>query len=108
MDSIVIVGAGHCGGRTALALCEAGWGGEVVLVGEERDAPYERPPLSKGVLLGETFGGALAPAAKYDEARVRWLPGRRVAAIDRAAREVAFADGTTLGYGLLLLATGGR
>jgi 3-phenylpropionate/trans-cinnamate dioxygenase ferredoxin reductase subunit len=108
MGTIIIVGAGHCGGRAALALREVGWGGEVVLIGDEADAPYERPPLSKGVLLGEVFGGTLAPAAKYAEAGVRWLAGRRVGAIDRAARELALDDGSTLRYDALLLATGGR
>src|SRR5215470_16263226 len=104
METIVIVGAGHCGGRAALALREAGWGGDVVLVGEEADAPYERPPLSKGLLVGEAFAGTLAPAARYAEAGVRWLGARRVTAIDRAAHEVALAGGETLRYDGLLLA----
>jgi hypothetical protein len=54
VDNIVIIGAGHAGGRAALGLREAGWNGPVLLIGAERDPPCERSPLSKAVLLGET------------------------------------------------------
>ncbi|MBN3820973.1 FAD-dependent oxidoreductase, partial [Paraburkholderia sp. Se-20369] len=50
---MAIVGAGHVGGRAAQALREAGWGGRIALIGAETHLPYERPPLSKGVLTGE-------------------------------------------------------
>ena len=61
---MVIVGAGHTGGRAAHALRDAGWKGPVTLIGAEAHAPYERPPLSKGMLSGEkTF----ADFALYDE-----------------------------------------
>ena len=50
---IVIVGAGESGARVAIALREQGFDGAVTLVGEERHAPYERPPLSKGAIFGE-------------------------------------------------------
>lgn len=108
MDTIVIVGAGHAGGRAALGLREAGWTGPVLLIGAEREPPYERPPLSKAVLLGEAFGGALAPAERYAEAGIEWLGGRRVTTIDRAPKQVVLDDGRRLGYHRLLLATGGR
>lgn len=108
MDAIVIVGAGHAGGRTALRLRAAGWTGPVVLVGDEPEAPYERPPLSKGMLLGEPFAGALAPAAQYAQAGIDWLAGRRVEAIARTERTVLMDDGRRIGYRALLLATGGR
>lgn len=108
MDTIVIVGAGHAGGRAALGLREAGWRGPVLLIGEEREPPYERPPLSKAVLLGEAFGGALAPAERYAEAGIEWLGGRRVVAIERGASQVLLDDGRRIGYHRLLLATGGR
>jgi 3-phenylpropionate/trans-cinnamate dioxygenase ferredoxin reductase component len=108
MDAIVIVGAGHCGGRTALALRAAGWAGPVVLIGEEAEAPYERPPLSKGVLLGEPFAAALAPGARFAEGGIDWLASRRVEAIDRAANQVVLDDGRRIDYRALLLATGGH
>ena len=50
---MVIVGAGHVGGRAAQALREFGWGGDILLIGEEIHLPYERPPLSKALLTGE-------------------------------------------------------
>jgi 3-phenylpropionate/trans-cinnamate dioxygenase ferredoxin reductase subunit len=108
MDTIVIVGAGHVGGRTALLLREAGWPGPVILVGDEAEAPYERPPLSKGVLLGEPFAAALAAPARFAEAGIEWIAGTRVAAIDRADRLVHLSDGRRIPYRAALLATGGR
>lgn len=108
MDAIVIVGAGHAGGRTALRLRDAGWSGPVVLIGDEPDAPYERPPLSKGLLLGEPFTASLAPAARYAEAGIEWIAGRRVETIARAARTVQMDDGRRIAWQALLLATGGR
>ena len=107
-DTLVIVGAGHVGGRAALALREAGWSGRVLLIGDETDPPYERPPLSKSVLMGEPFAATLATAAQFADAGVDWLAGRRVVAIDRAAAEIALDDGKRLAYHGLLLATGGR
>ncbi|MBN3791483.1 FAD-dependent oxidoreductase, partial [Burkholderia sp. Ac-20353] len=50
---MAIVGAGHVGGRAAQTLREAGWRGGIALIGAEPHLPYERPPLSKGVLTGE-------------------------------------------------------
>ena len=61
---MVIVGAGHTGGRAAHALRDAGWKGPITLIGTEAHAPYERPPLSKGMLSGEK---TLADFALYDE-----------------------------------------
>ena len=108
VDTIVIVGAGHAGGRVALSLRDAGWSGPVLLIGEERDPPYERPPLSKGVLLGEAFAGTLAPAERYAAAGIEWLGDRRVTAIDRVGKQVLLDDGRRVAYHRLLLATGGQ
>jgi 3-phenylpropionate/trans-cinnamate dioxygenase ferredoxin reductase component len=108
VNTIVIVGAGHAGGRTALRLREAGWSGPVLLIGEERDPPYERPPLSKAVLLGEPFAGSLAPAEAYAAAGIEWLGGRRVDRVERATHEIVLDDSRRIGYHRLLLATGGR
>jgi 3-phenylpropionate/trans-cinnamate dioxygenase ferredoxin reductase subunit len=52
-DAIVIIGGGQCGARAAHALRESGWDGAITLVGSENQLPYERPPLSKAVLLGQ-------------------------------------------------------
>jgi NADPH-dependent 2,4-dienoyl-CoA reductase/sulfur reductase-like enzyme len=109
-DGIVIVGAGHAGGRAAEALRAAGFAGPVTLLGEERHPPYERPPLSKELLEGAVpvEKAYLHPASWYEEARIALRLGARVAAIDRGAQRVRLEDGTSLPYAGLLLATGAR
>src|ERR1700686_2377312 len=91
---MVIVGAGHVGGRAAQALREFGWGGEILLVGSETHLPYDRPPLSKALLTGERDGAscALRPREVYEVDRITHIVAR-VASIDGSAREVALADG---------------
>jgi 3-phenylpropionate/trans-cinnamate dioxygenase ferredoxin reductase subunit len=107
MTTFVIVGGGLAGARAAQALREEGFDGRVVLFGAEPDVPYERPPLSKGYLLGkdERESVFVHPEPWYGEHEVDLRRGVTVTAIDRAAREVAF-DGGTLRYDKLLLATG--
>lgn len=106
---IVIVGAGLAGLRAGEALREAGYAGRIVLIGEEKHEPYDRPPLSKAVLVDDDYERSLSLApqglAKFNfDLRL----GRAVVAIDRAARSVTFSDGEKLGYGRLILATGSR
>ncbi|MFT4181457.1 MAG: FAD-dependent oxidoreductase [Rhizobium sp.] len=105
---IVIVGAGECGARAAITLRENGYAGPVTLLGDETHLPYERPPLSKQVLLAEA---AEAPPAVLSETilgacAIRHLAGVRVAGIDPSAKEITLADGRALPYDKLLLATG--
>ena len=105
---MVIVGGGHTGGRAAHALREAGWKGPVTVVSAEPGLPYERPPLSKGLLTGEK---ALADFTLYDDdawgrLEIDHLVGVTVAGIRRGHREVALADGRAIPYERLLLATG--
>ena len=106
--SMVIVGAGHCGGRAAQALREFGWTGGIDLVGMERHAPYERPPLSKELLTGQQTVDACqlrsSQAMIDDDIR---LHTHRVASIDTQARTVTLANRQQLPYRKLLLATGG-
>ena len=106
---IVIVGAGECGTRAALALRETGYDGAVTLLGAEIHPPYERPPLSKDAIL------AAAPVPKpiggverLAEVGIAFRPGITVAGIDRDAQAVVLADGSRLAYHRLLLATGAR
>lgn len=106
LQRVVIIGAGQAGGWAAKTLRDEGFEGEVVLVGEEPHPPHERPPLSKDVLLGlkppeSTF---LWPAGLA----VEFHPSTRAVAIDRATRRVALADGSSLSYDGLLIATGAR
>lgn len=103
----VIVGAGECGARAAMALREQGFDGDVTLVGGETHLPYERPPLSKHGMLAEVFAATtIATAERLAEANVGFRGGVQVAAIDRGGKRLLTADGTALPYDKLLLATG--
>jgi 3-phenylpropionate/trans-cinnamate dioxygenase ferredoxin reductase subunit len=107
-SAYVIVGASLAGAKAAEALREEGFGGSVVLIGDEAERPYERPPLSKDYLLGKAERDTIYvhPASWYAENGVELRLGVPVAGVDRAAREVALADGSRTGYAKLLLATG--
>lgn len=107
--AMVIVGAGHAGGRAAAALREFGWRGRIVMIGAEPHLPYERPPLSKQVLTGE--GDVLQCALRSRDA---WEADRiehkvaSVRGIVPGSREVMLADGSRIAYEALLLAAGGH
>lgn len=106
---MAIVGAGHAGGRAAQELRACGWRGRIVLIGAEPHPPYERPPLSKGVLTGERSAAQcrLRDAQAWAADRIE----RIVATVERIephAREVRVSGGHVFGYDALLLATGGR
>ena len=106
---IVIVGGGHGGAQAALALRQQGFGGSIVLVGRENEPPYERPPLSKEYLAREKEFPRLyirPPQFWADKAVVLRL-GTTVMAVDPAEKSLTLDDGTTLGYGKLIWATGG-
>ena len=103
----MIIGAGECGGRAALALRDLGYEGPVTLVGDEPHLPYERPPLSKEAMTGEAPAiKAIATDALFAERSIRHIHSVRAVAIDRAAHAVRLSDGSSLAYGKLLLATG--
>ncbi|SCL36668.1 3-phenylpropionate/trans-cinnamate dioxygenase ferredoxin reductase subunit [Micromonospora rhizosphaerae] len=103
-----IVGAGLAGARAAQALREGGFDGRVVLLGAESERPYERPPLSKGLLLGSTQRreAYVHDAGWYEANDVELRTATRVTGIDRDARQVVLGDDERLGYDKLLLATG--
>ncbi|WP_068266118.1 NAD(P)/FAD-dependent oxidoreductase [Janibacter limosus] len=105
--TIAVIGAGLTGASAAAELREQGYDGDIVLVGAEPHAPYERPPLSKDILLGK--GTAAEAAAKdegwYTEHRVELITGTRVTALDTAARTFD-VDGRSVSYDELLIATG--
>ena len=108
IPGMVIVGAGECGTRAALALREQGYAGPVTLIGAERHHPYERPPLSKG--LGS---GAADLAPKEIVTReglaalaIDWIAPAEAQAIDRPSRVVRLGNGRSVSYDALLLATG--
>lgn len=105
---MVIVGAGHAGVQAAEALRAGGFPGPITLLGDEPHAPYHRPPLSKNWLAGEMDAAQLilrAPAALARK-RIELRTGVTVTAIDRATRTLRLADGESLPYDGLVLATG--
>jgi len=108
--TFLVVGANLTGGAAVRTLRDEGFDGRIVLVGEEPDPPYERPPLSKEVLRGERpFESALlVPPEWYEEQEIELRLGERVTGLDVADRTVTFASGEGLGYDRLLLATGAR
>src|SRR5215813_11029455 len=107
---IVVVGGGLAGAKAVEALREKGYEGELTLVADESDLPYERPLLSKDFLQGkQEFDAAVVhPASWYDEQKIDLRLGVAAMSLDPAAHEVGLADGTTLSYDKLLLATGAR
>jgi 3-phenylpropionate/trans-cinnamate dioxygenase ferredoxin reductase subunit len=104
----LIAGASLAGAKAAQSLREEGFQGRIVLVGEESERPYERPPLSKGYLLGATGRDEIYvhPQPWYGEHQVELLLGTAVTAIDPARHEVSLSNGSRIGYAKLLLATG--
>src|SRR5208282_1111838 len=111
MPAFVIAGASLAGAKAAETLRDEGFDGEIVLIGSEPERPYERPPLSKGYLLGQAERDSVYvhPADWYAEHQVDLRLGVTVTAIDRDAATVTTSGpaGTeTLPYDKLLLATG--
>lgn len=104
---VVIVGAGLAGLRAAEAVLDRDEGHEVTLVGDETHAPYNRPPLSKQLLTGSMEPDECAfPIAALDSATTRF--GSAATGLDRSARRVHLADGSTVEYDRLVIATGRR
>jgi len=104
---IVVVGASRAGLSAARALRAEGFAGELVLVGAEPHAPYDRTMLSKELLLGEVGEPApLTGAAELEALGAEWLLGRRAQALRSATREVVLDDGRWLRFDGLVIATG--
>ena len=106
---VLIAGAGLGGARVAEGLRAAGFDGRIVVAGAEQHGPYERPALSKRVLLGECPVSAigLRPDAYWREHAIELRTGETVDSIDVGARR-ATAGGRQLRWGRLVLATGVR
>lgn len=107
---LIVVGAGHAGSELALSARRNGWAGPIDLLGEERELPYHRPPLSKADFYGQ--GGQetleLRPIEAYAAAGVTLRSGVLLRRIDRSARCIELDDGSVLSYAKLALCTGGR
>lgn len=108
--SIVIVGAGLAGIRTAESLRDNAFEGRIVLLSDERHEPYDRPPLSKDVLLDPLREQQILLATSTDLAArgIELRLGAEVVRLDRAGQSVVLASGEVLPYTRLVLATGSR
>ncbi len=109
--TFVIIGAGQAGAWAIYGLRdEAGYEGRIVLIGDEDYIPYERPPLSKSAMLGDTSveDAYFWPREKYDEWNVEMHLGVGAEKIDRAGKIVTLANGEAVAYDRLLIATGTR
>jgi 3-phenylpropionate/trans-cinnamate dioxygenase ferredoxin reductase subunit len=107
--AVVIIGGGQGGFQTAASLRAEGFEERITLIGDEPHVPYQRPPLSKGFLLGkqEQRHAELRPAAFYETQRITLVTARAMA-IDRLARKVVLDSGERVEYDTLVLATGAR
>lgn len=107
-QTFLIVGASLAGAKAAETLRAEGFDGRVVLLGDEAQRPYERPPLSKEYLRGEKDFDAAAVHAVgfYDEQQIELRASTVVTGVDPGASEVTLSSGERIGYDRLLVATG--
>lgn len=106
-DRIIIVGAGHGGVQAAASLRQEGWQGGIVMVSQDADLPYHKPPLSKAFLKTPDAGLQLLKGEGfYADNGIELKLGRTAMSIDRAAAALTLDDGQVLTYTRLLLATG--
>ena len=107
-QTFVIVGAGLAGAKAAETLRDEGFDGRVVLIGAERERPYERPPLSKDYLRGEVGRERVYvhEEGHYAEHEIELRLGRAAAGLDTSTQRVTLDDGERVRYDKLLLATG--
>lgn len=105
---MVIIGGGLAGATAAETLRKEGYAGDITIVADEAELPYQRPPLSKGFLSGKEDEDSLLPypGTWYPENNVTVLTGTAATALDPANHTVALADGRSLSYAKLLIATG--
>lgn len=108
ISTILIVGGGQAGAQAIDTLRREGFDGRLVLVGDEPQLPYQRPPLSKKFLSAELAADRLLFRHQpfYDERRIELRLGVRATALDAAARRVTLSDGETIEYDRLLLCLG--
>ncbi len=107
-QTFVIIGAGLAGAKAAEELRKLGFDGSVVLVGTEAERPYERPPLSKDYLRGESERekAFVHDPDFYAQQEIELITGHAATDLDAGARRVVLDDGRSLSFDKLLLATG--
>jgi len=105
--TFIIVGAGLAGAKAAEGLRHEGFDGRLILIGEEPDRPYERPPLSKDYLRQETGNKPFVhPESFYGDHEIELMTSARVTELDTGSKKVVLDDGQSIGYDRLLVTTG--
>ena len=108
-DRCIIIGAGHAGSQAAISLRQEGYAGQIILINDETDIPYHKPPLSKSYLKAPEGGGlVLRPESAYRDNNIEMMFGRRVDAVSLAGKTVTLDDGQVLNWSELIFATGAR
>jgi 3-phenylpropionate/trans-cinnamate dioxygenase ferredoxin reductase subunit len=109
-QTCLILGAGHAGSQLAVQLRKEGWTGKIVLIGEEPQLPYHRPPLSKAVLAGEKTleNVLLRPRAMYDTNQIELRTGEQAVEILREQKLLKLSTGELLTYDRLAICSGAR
>jgi len=108
MTIALIAGSGMAGRAAALTLRRVGWTGEIVLVGDDPEYPYDRPPLSKSVVVGTAdMNKVIKPAPEvYEQEAIDLRRGVTVTGADASAKTAELSDGSTVAWDALVLATG--
>src|SRR4051794_18069239 len=106
MRTLAIVGASLAGLTAARAARAQGFDGNLVIIGDENERPYDRPPLSKDYLLGKITAEDLALEASDEDLQAQWLLGSRAVQLDGADRTITLANGETVAADGIVLATG--
>lgn len=109
-DQIIVIGAGQAGGSCAIFLRDKGYDGPITLIGDEGVVPYERPPLSKTILIGDGLPDScfLRPVEYYSANNIDLYLSDPVVGLCRGRRLVRLRSGRELHYGQLVFATGAR
>ena len=106
----IIIGASHAGSQLALSLRQEGWEGRILVITDDAHMPYHRPPLSKGFIADDRNVSdiALRSPTAYADKHIEFLLNSHVEAVDREAKTIMLANGESLAYNKLALATGSR
>lgn len=108
MKTVTVVGASLAGLQAARSLRAQGFEGRLVIVGDERHRPYDRPPLSKAFLAGQVGTDCLLLENEDDALDAEWFLGTPASSLDTSRREVVLADGSRVPTDGVVIATGAR